>query len=470
MRLEIVSCLAWIIVTTGCRTTGSDSATLGLEGCDGAIVAPEYVAAHVALDLSSELQGDQATIQSRVATKTPVLIYMAVDTDEPFMKLAVDHEVRSLRTACESHDTKVNWIAFVNSLFVTETNGAATPIILRCEAGVLKTESLPAALNAKIEKERNLYASGKSCTDDQSFCLRINQPFLKDKGAEFRRFPLAHPEIVLDLLEYTRSLYPANAFAYVLHIKSHGSENFLTTGLGPEQVKEKSECQAKVIKKYYDDHPEQFVPASSNESAGTLGQVGLGQVGLGQVGLGQVGLGQVGLGQVGLGQVGLGQVGLGQVGLGQVGLGQVGLGNIGGLGLGVAGLGATNHYGSRHVSMLTALQWFTTHGTGDEDVPFIFFESCESRASRILANQATNCALPPSANPLTNAFNNVQGVYAYYSAAQSLWYRNLDWDLVYATWLDGPKTTARFQAELVRLSKLIPNYNFTAQDPLPPCP
>ena len=528
-----------LMAATACKTAGADDQSLlqGLEACGGDhVVEPQYVPASVLSDLSAPTGAHDAEASARVAGKTPVLIYIAVDTGEPFMKLAVDHELHALRDACQTQDAKVNWIAFVNSHLILTDGGAPAPVFMRCEAGKYSAAPLPPALTTRLELKRNLYSSGKKCTEGPNpLCLRISQPFAADKAAEFRDYPLAHPDIVLDLLEMSREIFSATKFTYFLHIKSHGSEDFLTTGLGPEQVAEKGKCQAGVVANLYKNHPELFTqtpaadgttttiappapdsgaepPTNASNGVGTgnanlgqvglgqvglgqvglgqvgLGQVGLGQVGLGQVGLGQVGLGQVGLGQVGLGQVGLGQVGLGQVGLGQVGLGQVGLGQIGlgqvglnaggtgtglgkvgGLGLGVAGLGATNHYGTQPLIGLLALRWFTTKGTGKEDLGFVYFESCESRASRLLIHQSMHCALPASQNPLTGEFNNVKHMLAYYSAAQSLWYRNLDWDVLFDKWRHGEASVPSFQKMMIDTTKLVPNYDFSKDDPLPLC-
>jgi len=466
------SLFIFAMTQTACRTTGiDDSSVMGLAGCGSETDLPAtFQDPQISVDLSLPINDDKIAIRDRVSKKIPLVVYMAVDTDEPFMKLAVDHEVHSLRKVCTTQNPEVNWIVFLNSLLVATDGSGAAPVIARCDAGIFKQETLPDEVIRILETKRDLYSTGQKCTPNSNTCLRINQPFFSDKGSEFRAFPLAHPDILLDMLMYTRTLYPADRFAYFLHIKSHGSEDFLMTGLSKEAVDEKSKCQAEIIKNHHSKHPEHFVQVDQNSLGQVgLGQVGLGQVGLGQVGLGQVGLGQVGLGQVGLGQVGLGQVGLGQVGLGQVGLGQVGLGKVGGLGLGAAGLGTSNHYGSRHLTTIMALRWFTTRGTGDEDLAFVFFESCESRASRMLQHQSQNCAVPSAANPLTSAFNNIEKVHAFYSAAQSLWYRNLDWDTLYESWLAGTKTAGDFQSQLIETSKKIPNFNFASQDPLPLC-
>ena len=57
------------------------------------------------------------------------------------------------------------------------------------------------------------------CTPDNSLspplCLRLQQPFAAAKADEFAAFPLAHPDIMLDLLEFAREIFPAERFAYL---------------------------------------------------------------------------------------------------------------------------------------------------------------------------------------------------------------------------------------------------------------
>jgi hypothetical protein len=165
------------------------------------------------------------------------------------------------------------------------------------------------------------------------------------------------------------------------------------------------------------------------------------------------------LGQVGLGQVGLGQVGLGQIGLGQVGLGQVGLGATAGLGLGTSGLSAQNHFGLRHLSLLAAVNRFTAKVGGDAALGFLLIESCESRATRFAVSPAglADPALGP--DPMTKGFRNLPRLYGFYSAEHSLWYRNVDWDVIWGAW-QGQGGAATFQRRVIDWAKTIPNYDF----------
>ena len=352
------------------------------------------------------------------------LIYYAVDTSEPFMQASVDEEIRALRRSCNPSLPNVNWIVFTNSYYFGDGTSAGSKKFLMCKNGHGGDQVMhfPPSLVSRIEEKRQWIAQP---LNNQKNPLKIQVPYPSEVASTFGQYPLAHPDILHDLMDYAGEQFSANTYTPFLHLKSHGSRTIILTGLTAEQTEKKALCQKKTI-------------ASKGI---TLGQIGLGQVGLGQVGLGQVGLGQVGLGQVGLGQVGLGQVGLG-------------VGNPGGLGasgLGEHGLSTANHFGSPSNFVLASIFDVGSTASSPESMyfGFVMLESCDSN---VPAQSFTGRLLG-----LTNKID------AYYSAAGSLWYRNLNWDELFATWSGGhDPTPASLQALLIQKTSQIPNYFMSA--------
>jgi hypothetical protein len=334
-------------------------------------------------------------------SRKPVVIYYAVDGEEPFMQAAVDYSVRSLREACAG---AVNWIAFLNSHYVYNSEK-----YLKCVDGKYSEMKL----NGYFDKVIDVVAKAdndpsKASANGLNYDLKHDKKFNKffdkksrdDKKVE--RYPLAHPEVFALALKKTRAIFAPSEHVYFLHVYSHGAEEFVLTGLTEAQLNTKTERQNTAMKTVLDSIGKSALddkdPANVdgrnrvaceskgakwtgracycaatksylNQFFGTcnanVGYAGLGnasvrefslatlglgrQLGdvrsarysVGQQGVGQQGVGQQGLGQQGVGQQGVGQQGVGQQGVGQQGVGQQGVGQqgVGQQGVGQQGVG-----------------------------------------------------------------------------------------------------------------------------------
>src|SRR5690606_28408816 len=84
--------------------------------------------------------------RSHVREKEPVLIYYAVDSEEPFMQTAVDYELRGLREICVEENRNVNWVAFLNSHYVHNNKK-----YLVCKNGKLRHRTLSAEIEQIVK-------------------------------------------------------------------------------------------------------------------------------------------------------------------------------------------------------------------------------------------------------------------------------------------------------------------------------
>lgn len=476
--------LTVLAMLAACKTPspGNDSTVASLETECGATSesAPKFSQTSTPPVVISDLPPSSKS-------KRAALIYYAVDSPEPFMTISVDHEIKSLRQACKA--AAVDWVAVTNSFFMKR----AVPSVAVCRQGKysldpvdpkfvtlfnLKRQILLDRAKAKPEFMKWKFPGGvpEGNTDEESLALfnaekefaslpNFKPPFDAKRTKDFMDYPLSHPEFVHDVLSYVRDrIFEPTKYTYFVHLKSHGSHSLFLTGLTEEQAKGKADCQSGIIAKVKAEK----ISETLSKAAG-LGEIGLGEA-PGLLGEAPGGLGEApgGLGEApgGLGEApgGLGEApgGLGEApgGLGEIGLGEVGLGAPGGLGaagLGVNGLGALNHFGLGNTQMIQVLKTFLGNQSRLEDgipitskdteIAFLMFESCDSnnRKKQDVWREAFDKHTP--------------GLRAYYSAAGSLWYRNLDWDKILKQWkTDTAGRPDELRTLLIDWTTKIPNY------------
>ena len=335
--------------------------------------------------------------------KSPFLVYYAVDTLEPFMQASVDFEVKKLREVC-SKNKLVNWIVFLNSHYVNAEN--ETPSFLFCKNGKVESRDYPSELIESLNTKR--YIIENAATIDIYEQLAYMMHLIRypryteledgtyvDIGYQFaKRNPFAHPDYLFDLISYVRQdIFPYSDYVPFLHLKSHGSKEFLLTGLTSYQEEDKTKCQDEIISRV--DELKNYKPI-------VPGQAGLGDINLFDFNSYGQSLGN-------RARLSLENGGLGN--RGQLGA-STGLGGIAGLG-GNAGLSSLNHFGMNHLKAPQLITNLTLNAEVENEIAFIMFESCE-----------TNIQKKVLLNDYTKTLANLR---SYYTAQGSLWYRNLNW-------------------------------------------
>ncbi len=194
------------------------------------------------------------------AGKKPALMYYLADTDEPFMQYTVQHELDDLRRACELTASipgaQANFTVFLNSYFVQRQIGKAE--FIACVNGVYRDrQEFPAEIQRILEGKRRLLAQPEINweeiagplfdPDKMRYITRFanNVPEIRDA---FFQHPYAHPDFFAVLFEFTRALFPVENFVHFIHLKSHGSDRLLLTGLTVNGLKAKSDCQHRILK------------------------------------------------------------------------------------------------------------------------------------------------------------------------------------------------------------------------------
>lgn len=436
----------------------------------------------------------QEALGSELSRK-PVVVYYAVDGEEPFMQAAVDYSVRSLREACKG---TVNWIAFLNSHYVYNKEK-----YLKCVNGKYSEVKLAGYFDKVLDivskadtdpSEAKANGLNYGLKHDKKFNEFFSKIARDDKKVE--RYPLAHPEVFALALQKTRAIFAPSEHVFFLHIYSHGAEEFVLTGLTEKQLNTKTSRQNDAMKSVLDaigktalDDTDPanvdgrnrvaceskgakwtgracYCPATKiylNQFFGKcdarVGYAGLGnatvrEFSLATLGLGRQlgdvsharysGVGQQGIGQQGVGQQGVGQQGIGQQGVGQQGVGQQGIGfdDVGEAGLGANGVGVDNHFGTPHKVFLQVLK---DAGKKEMNFAHVFIEACNTKIGE---NKALKEFLK----------DEVTNVHTLYSAKGNMWYRNLDWNLIIDEVKDSSEP-ARVMLDIVLgVEETMPNY------------
>jgi hypothetical protein len=211
--------------------------------------------------------------------RTPAIVYYAVDTEEPFMQLAVSTEIRQLMETC-TPELQTNFVIIRNSSIVYHRRH-----LLVCRNGYLTEAQLPETLDItnimseaavrkptfiSLLKQIRFWTLPQLSTDDQRRTLLIT--------------PLSYPNVLLAVLHHiTTRLFPPEKYSIFLHIKAHGNAAYPVSGLLLSKKLQKDVLQEKVWlsltgKAMPVFHPAHLSPALPNQfiSSEDLSKINLG--------------------------------------------------------------------------------------------------------------------------------------------------------------------------------------------------
>jgi hypothetical protein len=169
----------------------------------------------------------EPTVQYRIradddAERRPLVVYYAVNqSEEPFMQLFVDRELQDLRRTC-TPDAKSDWVAIVNSHVV---HWQARKYLM-CRDGQLQfadygdvAAALPAIARHPVDRPES-YASDEA------------------------RVPLVDSDLMLSIANGLRATFsPADKYVWFFHLKAHGSNDLIATGLDATRLEAKRKPQ-----------------------------------------------------------------------------------------------------------------------------------------------------------------------------------------------------------------------------------
>lgn len=367
---------------------------------------------------------------SRSQTRAPALIYYAVDSAEPFMQLAIDYEIRQLRAACEAHAT-TNWIIILNSAVVAHRAFEV------CRAGrfeerVVDYSSIDLALS---------YAS------DPDFQLELHPlalrfpPEASDAFKHFNRYyatyPLTNADVLFNLMATVATdVFPAAAYELFLQVKAHGSPLLAATA---------PDAEALTQKQVHQRHSWQNLVAAGVTSE-TLVELTPGSAGVGR---------EPPMARALLDRIGLGAITALQD---DAASNPERLPLVHGLGryfLGIDARSDRNYFGISGETLAKVSRALSDELMLDAAFAFLFFETCDSRIQA------------ESTLALNEALRFSSRLAAYYSAAGSLWFRNLDWDVLFED-LSARPTAAHLQDLLMVATARVPNFIVRISPPLSP--
>ncbi len=341
-------------------------------------------------------------------SQKPFLIYYAIDPDELFMQFAVNFEVSKLEESCRN-SAVTNFAIIRNSQFLSSREFI---ICKNKQLSTVKLSRFPEFDRLLLAKQR-IISEEDMTLEDKNPLLKFPVSYEKSVNATIAKFPLSHPDFLygfIHLLITDKSLFPSDEFIPFLNVKSHGSANFVLSGLYPCQLEAKNKSQSEFVRAKLP------VEEQVNPSEKSLEVMGLGA----NVGYGMY---PERLNAV----TGLNAV----AGLNSI----VGLNSITGLSSG-HGLGADTAFGTYQVAMNAILSELFKEEEG-KVMGFVMFEACDTNRN--------------------STFNNAYLEYTlgYYSAEHSLWYRNLNW---WTLLEEGKGSTSRLLTILDRESSRIPNF------------
>lgn len=342
-------------------------------------------------------------LEGNIGYRMPYLIYYAIDTAEPFMQISVKYEIARLQDECQKSE-KVNFIAFLNSLYVKEN---AFLLCKNKKFEKIKISDHP-EINERLLRKRNYLSQGDHSNSElgpMEYLLR----YRPQNNELMNQFPLTHPDFLLDLVDFATSEqgYFDNLHYFpFLNLKSHGSKTTLLSGLHPCQLQAKVASQNEVLEKLSETQLRVLNAPNYAESLDEVEKV-LRRLSLGsKMILQNVEASNGDISQ----RNGLGPNNdLGAFNdLGINDAVQEGLGSVmTGLGSG-EGLGSDLSVGLSHVGLSAVL-----HSLSQEpyfrSIGFLMLEACGT-------NRET-----------AHDFGTNYYVLGLYSAKNSLWYRNLDW-------------------------------------------
>lgn len=374
-------------------------AMAGLYSCNESSAEPTLVTSSSELNLS--FSTTQPYLKSyhldneRHKKKTPYLVYYVIDSSEAFMQYAVRFEVGKLQESC-TQSNHVNFVAFINSLYLQKNE------FIVCKNKQLKYinfERFP-DLNDSLKAKKEFISSGDHAGSDDLGPLRYLVRYFDHSNEPFGRYPLAHPDFLFDLVNLAMTdeqLFPSKEYIPYINLKSHGSEDQVLAGMHSCQEKAKELSAQNVVKNLLDKTEVEFLNNTelSTNFASKLNDY--------EIIINKLQLGSS-YGDRSYSNS-LGEMMLGEM---MLNFQKQGLGNIV-QGLGVSqGLGIEYSFGSAHVNLTWVLGDLFDNET-DRVLGFLMLESCETNRDPVLFH---------------SYLNNVLG---FYSAKESLWYRNLNW-------------------------------------------
>lgn len=322
--------------------------------------------------------------------KSPYLIYYAIDSTEAFMQYSVRYEIAKLQESCKKN-ANVQFVAFLNSLYVEKNSF----IICKDKKVNIINLSAYANINNNLNIKKNALSKGDH-TKGYSKPFSYQVLYSKETNKAFAKYPLAHPDFLHDLINFVTtedSFFPNDRFAPFLNLKSHGSEENILAGMHRCQSKAKEMSSLKILEKILTKQEQSFLkkldtPAKVENELIVYGKL---------------------ISKLDLGEArGIGSFKEKDSNLGEMRLGEMRL-NITQGGLGVnEGLGAKYSFGTSHVHLSWVLEDLFPSGS-NRSLGILMLESCET-------NRIPTLFQPDRDNILS-----------FYTAMQSLWYRNLNW-------------------------------------------
>lgn len=320
----------------------------------------------------------------RSNNKTPYLIYYVVDSAEPFMKHSVFFESANLIKKC-SDGININFALILNSLY-TERNQ-----IIVCKDKALRFINLSdfPAIDSNLLLKREHIKNGDHTLNDRG-PMKYLVKYENSINETFYKYPLAHPDFLHDLLNFIqteKTLFAKSKYMPFVHLKSHGSEKTILSGLHNCQLEAKTRAQRDQMNKILNKSDRSFLN-EINSVEDALKNLEEFDIVISKLGLG----------------TNAGTVG--NLNLGNYNLGNYNLGSVAGLGE-TYGLGADLSFGLYHVTLNAVFD--DLYAKNKQLIGFLMLESCESRRDS------------------TFTLIYMKSIQGYYSASQSLWYRNFDW-------------------------------------------
>lgn len=425
-----------------------------------------------------------------VEARHPYLIYYAIDStyEEPFLKDAIDFETKTLRDICKIGHSHVNWIIIRNTDIVNNKTYEV------CKSGELKRKDITYLVN-EFYKQIDEFYKEKPCSEmiiaDErrylyncpNFIFTLNHgpktrnkeiaEILKKKNLinqslqantteydlnkSYYDYPLVHERFFRDITgDRGLNPFPKEKFVPVFHIKSHGHIDFSILGLFPHQLINKVTKQTEMKRQKTAEElglkapvlrQDKFVKkelinifkSMKWDSLDIESQLRTLDIS----------------GEFG-GEY-LSQDDICGLGVGGNFLGEIGnfLGESSALSLGVGNVYFGNQTGMTPKEFLLAVtrqeneEVFNNYKmtTKKDRILHLFMESCDSSIG------GTRWPI------VSNHVNDV--IPSMYTSEGSLWYRNIDWNLLFnAIGLvkDHSKHAAVMQSLLIKLSEKIPNF------------
>lgn len=406
LRLTTQNCYACCVIL-GVLVTGMAAAIPESQPAETTFTDP------VVLDLSQDTR------------RTPALLYYVVDSEDPFMQMAVDYEMQQLKSACRQGGP-INWLAVINSAILKDR------YVAFCKDGHYGNQRITDSGFERTFASVSAVGQGPA-NGTLKFPVSVtaeNRPYLP----LYAHYPMAHPDLFLKVLEMTKeAFFPADQYDLFVHAKAHGSNHLMMTGLTPETLARKVTNQTAFW-------------TSVNSSEAPLPGFALGDAGRSE------GITQPPkfLRQAGLGEA-LGQAGLDANPPGSTPSDSRSVPLVDGLGQFLMGIGnaqINNYFGIWPMSLQKVLAYLKAGQSADRSgspLAFLLIESCDSSIYQSDEQASSLYGLMPLGG--------------FYSATGSLWYRNIDWDIIFDAWKTDP-SSAHMINILANWTKKIPNYHF----------